>query len=112
MIMKAMESEVVGLIQRLEADSRGAEVLSQHLLDAINGELNRGHLEGIFIATIGRGGYLLLFKVVRNPLRPLGGLKVLPFCHILEENAWFTCTRQRFLRAVSLARQVLSFRRS
>jgi len=54
----------------------------------------------------------LLFKVVRNPLRPLGGLKVLPFCHILEENAWFTCTRQRFLRAVSLARQVLSFRRS
>jgi len=109
MVTTATDSrqKVIALIERLKSDPRGAKLLSQRELCAINAQLGRGYISGKFVATIGIGGHLLLLEVTASRVRPLAGSRILPFCEVLQNHGWLTCSRPRFLRAVNIARMSL-----
>ncbi len=82
----------------LEANPCGAEVLTPDQLEIINSEIHR-QLEGPFVATLGGWGDLLLLKIIAGRVV----LKVLPFCHRLEDHQMLRCPGSRLNRARHLA---------
>lgn len=97
------EGEIIDdLFDQLLADPAGAELMSEEQIAALN-VVTGATFTKPAIATIGKGGHLLIMGVFGRRITS----RILPFCERLKCNSWLSCSDARFSASLRIIRTKL-----